>query len=128
MYTAFVEENTSDQKRLFPASKMLLGNLEALLFPHYDDNSVLADDIGSFIARKIIRIGYDIDSTLITGKDAVPDDPRANESQIFSMFKSLTKKRCLNTHPEIVKENVWVGSNIESTCYCLLGSAVASHN
>ena len=89
---------------MFPASKRLLGNLDALLFPHYDDKSVLVDDTGSFIARKIIRIGYDIDSTLITGKDAVPDDPRANESQIFSMFKSLTKKDVLTLIQKSLKK------------------------
>ena len=89
---------------MFRASKRLLENIDALLFSDYDDKSVLVGEIGSFIARKIIRIGYDIDCTLITGKDAVPDDPGANESQIFSMFKSLTKK---DVCPEIVKENVW---------------------
>ena len=77
---------------MIPASKRLLGNIDAFLFPDYDDKSVFVDEIGSFIARKIIGIGFDIDSTLITGKDSVPDDPSADESQIFSMFKSLTKK------------------------------------
>ena len=45
-FTDFVEENSSDQGRLFSATRTLLGkNDSTLSFPDYDDKSLLVNDI-----------------------------------------------------------------------------------
>ncbi|CAB3999325.1 Hypothetical predicted protein [Paramuricea clavata] len=42
-YTCFVNENSSDQKRLFHASKRLLGYSDTVSFPDYEDKTLLGD-------------------------------------------------------------------------------------
>ena len=50
----FVEDNSSDQERLFHAARMLLGkNDSTLSFSDYDDKSLLVNDIAQFFVRKI---------------------------------------------------------------------------
>ena len=45
-FTDFVEDNSSDQGRLFRASRTLLGkNDSTLAFPEYDDKCLLVKDI-----------------------------------------------------------------------------------
>ena len=56
-FTDFVEDNSSDQGRLFCATRTLLGkNDSTLSFPDYDVKSLLVNDIARFFARKITRI------------------------------------------------------------------------
>ena len=52
-YTNFIDENSTDHKRLFRATKQLLAKKEELSFPNYQDKSKLANDIGGFFVRKI---------------------------------------------------------------------------
>ena len=53
----FVQDNSSDQEKLFRAAIMLLGKNDSTLpFPDYDDKSLLVNDIAQFFVRKIIRI------------------------------------------------------------------------
>ena len=88
----FVEENSSDQKRLFNATRTLLGkNDSTLSFPDYDDKSLLVNDIARFFVRKIMRIRDQIDSTVIADMDIVPDDPIVSDAKILSEFKPLSE-------------------------------------
>ena len=57
IFRDFVEDNSSDQERLFRAARMLLGkNDSSLSFPDFDDKSLLVNDIAQSFVRKIIRI------------------------------------------------------------------------
>ena len=88
----FVQDNSSDQGRLFCATRMLLGkNDTTLSFPDYDDNSLLVNDIARFFVRKIIRIRDEIDSTVIADMDTVPGDPIVSDAKILSAFKPLSE-------------------------------------
>ena len=49
----FVEENNSNQKKLFNVAKKLLGERKQLRFPEHANKAVLANDIGRFFVRKI---------------------------------------------------------------------------
>ena len=91
-FTDFVEDNSSDQGRLFRATRTLLGkNDSTLSFPDYDDKSLLVNDIARFFARKIMRIRDQIDSTVIAYMDTVPDDPVVSDAKILSEFKPLSE-------------------------------------
>ena len=61
-YTQFVEENGSNQKKLFNAAKKLLGERSQLLFLEHANKAVLANDIGRFFVRTIERMRTDMDS------------------------------------------------------------------
>jgi len=61
-YTNFIDENSTDQGRLFRATKQLLANKEELSITNYQDKSKLAYDIGSFFGLKINKIRSDIDA------------------------------------------------------------------
>lgn len=70
-YTNFIEENRSDQGRLFKAAKNLLGKKENLSFPDQLDKVSLVNDIGRFFVRKIEGIHSDIEAVEFD-RDAVP--------------------------------------------------------
>ena len=91
-FTDFVEDNSSDQGRLFRATRTLLGkNDSTLSFLDYDDKSLLVNDIARFFARKIMRIRDQIDPTVIADMNTVPDDPIVSDAKILSEFKPLSE-------------------------------------
>ena len=47
-YTKFIDENSTDHKRLFRAAKRLLAKKQELSFRYYHGKSKLVDDIGGF--------------------------------------------------------------------------------
>ena len=55
-YSKFIEDNSTDQRKIFGAAKKLLGTHELLRFPDHLDKTVLANDIGKFFVRKIEHI------------------------------------------------------------------------
>ena len=54
-YTNFIDENSTDHKRLFRATKYLLAKKEELSFPNYQDKTKLANDIGVFLFARLIE-------------------------------------------------------------------------
>ena len=52
-YTHFVEENSSNQKKLFNATNKLLSERKQLRFPEHINKTVLVNDIGRYFVRKI---------------------------------------------------------------------------
>ena len=68
-YSNFIEYNSADQRKLFNASKKLLGTCEMLSFPEHLDKTVLANDIGKFFVRKIENIGQDTDAISLSPSD-----------------------------------------------------------
>ena len=89
-FTDFVEDDSSDQGRLFRDTRTLLGkNDSTLSFPDYDDKSLLVNDIARFFARKIMQIRDQIDSIVIADMDTVPDDPIVSDAKILSVQAPL---------------------------------------
>jgi len=92
-YTNFIDENSTDQGRLFRATKQLLAKKEQLSFPNYQEKSKLADDIGSFFVRKINKIRSDIDAVDIDQslRNALPPDQEVDAAHAFHSFQPLSK-------------------------------------
>ena len=68
-YSNFLEDNSSDQTKLFNASKKLLGTGEMLCFPDHLDKTVLANDIGKCFVRRIENIRRDTDAISLSPSD-----------------------------------------------------------
>ena len=88
-YTNFIDENGTDHKRLFKASKQLLARKEELWFPNYQDKSKLVDDIGGFFVRKINRLRSVIDAVDIdlSVRNALPPDREVDAAHAFHSFQ-----------------------------------------
>ena len=89
--TEFVDENSSDQVRLFRASKKLLGYNDSPLFTHYGDKSLVVNEIWKFFAHKIVKIRDKIDAKAISTSESIPDDPSVDEAHLFSKFQPLSQ-------------------------------------
>ena len=55
-YSTFISDNSSDQRKLFKASKHLLNRKDDIQFPPYSDAFELANDFGIFFRQKIVDI------------------------------------------------------------------------
>ena len=106
-YTQFVEENSSNQKKLFNVANKLLGERKQLRFPEHTNKTVLANDIGRYFVRKIKRIRTDIDSIHLhpQDQDLVPPDSVTNralnsfnnlsERNVSDLINNSAKKSCV---------------------------------
>ena len=62
-YTNFINENSSDQKKLFNASKQLFNRTRDDGLPPNVDSVAFASDIGKFFVQKIINIRRSLDDS-----------------------------------------------------------------
>ena len=106
-YTHFVEENSSNQKKLFNAANKLLGERKQLCFPEHINKIVLVNDIGRYFVRKIEHIRTDVDSIHLhpQDQDLVPSDGVTNrtlnsfnnlsERNVSDLINNSAKKSCV---------------------------------
>ena len=89
----FIDENSTDHKRLFRANKQLLAKKEEFSCPNYQDKSKLANDIGGFFVRKIDRIRFDIDAVDIdpSARNELPPDQEVDAAHAFHSFQPLSE-------------------------------------
>ena len=55
-YKSFISENSSDQKKLFSATKKLLNHSDETPYPPFDDKLKFANEMGSYFVEKISNI------------------------------------------------------------------------
>ena len=60
-YNQFIKDNSTDQRRLFMASKSLLNMQQDRSLPPHTDSSLLANDMGEFFITKIANIRSKLD-------------------------------------------------------------------
>ena len=65
-YTDFINENSTDQRRLFNAVNRLLGGRSDELYPPHSSSASLANDFGQFFVRKITSIRAELDASETT--------------------------------------------------------------
>ena len=91
----FVEENGSDQGKLFKSANRLLGIKESLapFYPDHLDNMLLANDVPNFFVKKVYNIYTQITSMKIHASDRalVPPDLMVDESKTLCSFRCLTE-------------------------------------
>ena len=96
-YTSFIQNNSSDQRKLFQSVKTLLCEPSSVSFPADMDPTVLANDFGEFFAKKIENIYTTLDAlqseSSLQAVDTLCDTPVAPPDGVaFPAFKSLTQK------------------------------------
>ena len=104
-YTHFLEENSSNQKKLFNAPNKLLGERKQLRFPEHINKTMLANDIGRYFLRKIERIRTDSIHLHPQDQDLVPSDGVTNrtlnsfnnlsEHNVSDLINNSAKKSCV---------------------------------
>ena len=116
-YTKFIDENSTDHKWLFRATKQLLAKKEKLSFPNYQDKSKLVDDIGGFFVQKINRVRSAIDAADIdlSVRNALPPDQEVDAAHAFHSFQPLSK----NTVSVLIHKSAkksWVEVSVTGIC------------
>lgn len=107
-YTNFIDENSSNQKNLFKATKKLLKQSNDVPFPPFIDKSVLADQMGSFFVQKINSIYSKLDNmaTGLPNTSCDSDSESASElrkdsftvlteEDVVKLIKSSAIKSCV---------------------------------
>ena len=94
-YTNFITENSTDQRRLFRASKSLLKLSKGSSLPLSTNDYQLADDFGKFFAQKIADIGSDIRSVNTNQICLRINATSTVTASCFSEFKLLSESEVL---------------------------------
>ena len=95
IYTDFVLEHSSDQRKLFNAAKSLFYQRDDLNFPAYDDQIMLANDIGEFFVQKIENIRSELDLSASDLHNRVFDESIALNA-CFDSFEQLSEEDVKN--------------------------------
>ena len=95
-YSKFIEDNGTDQRKLFYAAKKLLGASNVLNLPVHLDKTVLANDVGKFFVRKVEHIRQDTDSICSSSADRnlVPLHGEASDitDELLPSFGNLSER------------------------------------
>ena len=118
-YYQFMEDNSTDRRRLFAASKSLMNMKKDRSLPPHSDVSLLANDMGQFFIAKINNIRSKLDGILPPHPLlSTPEPNLESESRdiVFSDFQ------CLAT--ETVRHMITSGKNIlhlgPNTCLLII--------
>ena len=96
-YTSHIQENSSNQRKLFQSTKALLCDAKDISFPSGDPDR-LANDFGNFFVQKIERINSSLAD--LSAQSQLPphadEPPHVDEHSVcahgrFTSFKSLTQ-------------------------------------
>ena len=91
-YNQFMEDNSTDRRRLFAASKSLMNMKKDRSLPPHSDVSLLANDMGQFFIAKITNIRSKLDGILPPHPLlSTPEPNLESESRdiVFSDFQCL---------------------------------------
>ena len=94
-YNQFIEDNSTDRRRLFVASKSLMNMKKDRSPPPHSDVSLLANDMGFFIA-KITNIRSKLDGILPSHPPLSTPEPNLESESgdiVFSDFQCQTTER-----------------------------------
>ena len=91
-YNQFIEDYSTDQRRLFMASKSLLNMQSDRSLPPHTDVSLLANDMGKFFITKIANIRLKLDSISPSHLLSMPEPELVSEfsDNILSDFQCQT--------------------------------------
>ena len=94
-YSEFMVENGADQRKLFNAAKKLLGMKDEPFFAERLDKTIIANDIGRYLVRKVENICNEIDATAVTQSDRArvpPDKPVVDANVTLRSFRNLSER------------------------------------
>ena len=65
-FKEFVEENSTDQRKLFSATKRLLGRENVVEYPQFDDKITLDNKFSDLFVQKIDNVQTKLDNMVLT--------------------------------------------------------------
>ena len=95
-YNQFIEDNSTDRRRLFVASKSLMNMKKDRSPPPHSDVSLLANDMGQFFIAKITNIRSKLDGILPSHPPLSTPEPNLESESgdiVFSDFQCQTTER-----------------------------------
>ena len=137
-YVDFINENSTDQGRLFRATEKLLVPIDDLCFSEYNDNSLLDNDIGRFYFLKTDKIRKDLDATDIEPNELnrlLPVDSAVekklhgfhllSQEDVLQLVQGSAKKTCsLDPMPTSMVVNCQ--DELLSVITCMINSSLSS--
>ena len=137
-YADFINENGTDQGRLFRATEKLLAPIDDLCFSEYNDNSLLDNDIGRFFFLKTDKIRKGLDATDIEPNELrrlLPVDSAVenkllgfhllSQEDVFQLVQRSAKKMCpLDPMPTSMVVNCQ--DKLLSVITCMINSSLSS--
>ena len=66
-YKNFISENSSDEKKLFSATKKLLNHTDEVPYPPFNDKLKFANEMGSYLKETIVNIQVKLDNMASAG-------------------------------------------------------------
>ena len=88
-YKEFIDENSSDQSKLFRASKSLL-NLQAdKSLPPHTDASVVANEMGEYFIHKIVAIRSKLAGDMVSPAEKTVTEDRRPDEDMYSGPSSI---------------------------------------
>ena len=120
-YNQFVEDNSTDQRRLFMASKSLLNMQPDRSLPPHSDVSLLANDMGEFFITKIANIRSNLDgiSPSHLPSTSEPDLVSQPSDIVLSDFQCQTVEAIRDMITSGKKKFLHPGSNTSDSVICL---------
>ena len=93
-YRTFINDNSSDQRKLFKASKYLLNLKDDIQFSSHSDAFELANDFGNFFRQMIVDIiGLKLPD--LNNPEIGCMEQEAYRTCYFSEFVTLRNLRCI---------------------------------
>ena len=90
-YTNHIQQNSSDQRKLFNVTKSLLRDTNTASFPRVD-NVRLANDFGNFFAQKIENINASSANSSTSSVPSLPATDITCLKERFTGFKTLSQE------------------------------------
>ena len=105
-FKGFIEDNSTDQKKLFSATKRLLGRENEIEYPKVNDRAVPTDKFSNYFVQKIDIIQTKLDNMASTApphiaSENVPDVPSISQftllcqSDVQKLIEATPKKSCM---------------------------------
>ena len=91
-YTNHIQQNSSDQRKLFNVTKSLLCDTNTASFPRVD-NVRLANDFGNFFAQKIENINASLANSSTSSVPSLPATDITCLKERFTGFKTLSQEQ-----------------------------------
>ena len=98
-FSAFIDENSDNQRKLFRATARLLKPSSVIPLPQCDDDKVLANNFGNYSISKIARIHTNLNSFSDVDQPVPPDEVTYCGFSSFDEIHDETDKDLLSEAP-----------------------------
>ena len=102
-YPNLIQENSSDQGKLFRVSKRLLNQNSHVLFPPHFSKAMLANEMANFFVEKVSNIRAKLECTTEDCRDCASImDP---QTSLFSSFQAITEEEAHSIIMNLAKKS-----------------------